>query len=233
MKIYFLVEGRRTEKKVYTAWLKHLLPELNRMTYCDDAVTDGYFLISGEGYPSLIYDHLPAAIADINRVGGYNYLAVSLDADEDSVIARHEEINSFVAQQGSPLRNAKLIVIVQNRCIETWFLGNRRIVTRNPQSQILCDYLAYYDVRQQDPEMMGCHSSYLTHSQFHLHYLKELLQAKSLSYTKNRPGHVLEQSYLAELQARVHDQPTDLASLQVFLNFCQEIKFGMNNSLSV
>lgn len=233
MKIYFLVEGRRTEKKVYAAWLKHLLPELSRMTYCDDVINNGYFLISGEGYPSLIYDHLPAAIEDINRTGGYNYLVVSLDADEDSVTSRNNEISSFLIQQDLRLRNTELVVIVQNRCLETWFLGNRRIVTSSPQSQVLRNYLAYYNVRQQDPEMMGCHSSCARHAQFHLQYLKELLQAKSLSYTKKYPGPVLEQSYLAQLQTRVSDQPSDLASLQVFLNFCQDVKARMESNLSV
>jgi hypothetical protein len=31
MNLYFLVEGQSTEKKVYPAWLSHLLLELNRV----------------------------------------------------------------------------------------------------------------------------------------------------------------------------------------------------------
>lgn len=31
MNIYFLVEGKRTERKVYPAWLAYLLPELQQV----------------------------------------------------------------------------------------------------------------------------------------------------------------------------------------------------------
>ena len=31
MNIYFLVEGRHTEKKIYPEWLKHLIPELKKV----------------------------------------------------------------------------------------------------------------------------------------------------------------------------------------------------------
>ncbi len=31
MNIYFLVEGKRTERKVYPAWLSYILPELKQV----------------------------------------------------------------------------------------------------------------------------------------------------------------------------------------------------------
>ena len=231
MKIYFLVEGKRTEVKVYVAWLSYLLPELARLPFCDEESGNGYYLISAGGYPSIIYDLLPAAIADINRVDGYHYLVVSLDADESSVSERVAEINDMLSQKAIHPRGAGLTVIVQNRCIETWFLGNRRVVARNPQSQALQSYLNYYDVRLNDPEAMGCHGDFNTHSQFHLQYLKEVFREKNLSYTKTRPGHVLERAFLNELQGRVRGSPTDLASLQVFLDFCNRVKNDMDNGL--
>ena len=60
MKAYFVVEGRRTEKKVYTAWLSHLVPELTRLNFCDEATANGYFLISAEGYPRIISKMIPS-----------------------------------------------------------------------------------------------------------------------------------------------------------------------------
>lgn len=36
MNIYFLVEGKRTERKVYPAWLAYLLPELQRVQSYDE-----------------------------------------------------------------------------------------------------------------------------------------------------------------------------------------------------
>jgi hypothetical protein len=42
MNLYFLVEGQSTEKKVYPAWLSHLLPELNRVNNYDEVDTNNF-----------------------------------------------------------------------------------------------------------------------------------------------------------------------------------------------
>ncbi|GAL93420.1 MULTISPECIES: hypothetical protein [Microcystis] len=42
MNIYFLVEGRSTEKKLYTAWLTHLIPEIERVDFYDQANHNNY-----------------------------------------------------------------------------------------------------------------------------------------------------------------------------------------------
>lgn len=81
MNIYFLVEGKSTERKVYPAWLAHLLPELKRVSNYNDVTNNNYYLFSANGYPSIIYEHLPNAIADINANGNYNYLVLCLDAE--------------------------------------------------------------------------------------------------------------------------------------------------------
>lgn len=127
MRVYFLVEGRRTEAKVYRAWLSHLIPELSRLTRFDELMPDSYFLFSAEGYPSIILEHIPNAIEDINRIGGYDYFVVALDADQSTVEDRIDEINESLSNNHIQLIGAELRIIVQNRCIETWLLGNRRI----------------------------------------------------------------------------------------------------------
>src|SRR5215217_6815402 len=105
MKVYFLVEGRRTEAKVYTAWLSYLVPELTKLSFVDEVLPNSYFLISAQGYPSLVTDFLPPSIHDVNQIGGFNYLVVCLDADEDSVEDRSEEINQALREQGLGLGN--------------------------------------------------------------------------------------------------------------------------------
>ncbi|MCP4148643.1 MAG: hypothetical protein GY757_12930 [bacterium] len=80
MNLYFLVEGRRTEAKVYPKWLEHLLPELKRVYHCDHIAGNNYFLISGGGYPS-IYHHLKNAVHDVNAISGYDYLILCLDSE--------------------------------------------------------------------------------------------------------------------------------------------------------
>jgi hypothetical protein len=222
MRVYFLVEGRRTERKVYPAWLSHLIPSLKRIRAFDDNKDDSYFILSAEGYPS-IYDYLVAAIEEVNTIGNYDYLVVCLDADEGSVEEKHQEIEQFLADRGARLTSGEVVVIVQNRCIETWFLGNRIIVRRNPHSRILRDYLSHYNIRIDDPELMAPHPDFHTHAQFHLRYLKEILNERSIRYSKRVPGPVLERTFLAELERRLKDEPTHLGSLRVLLGFLEGI----------
>ena len=45
MNIYFLVEGNRTEKKIYPQWLTYLVPKLKRVKYHDEVTSNNYYLI--------------------------------------------------------------------------------------------------------------------------------------------------------------------------------------------
>lgn len=225
MKIYFLLEGRRTEPKIYSSWLSHLIPQLKKLAFHNDkSKKDSYYLFSAEGYPSIIQTHLPNAIEDINEVGDFDYLVVSLDADESSVEERIEEVNKFLADKGIVLKNAELMLIIQNRCIETWLLGNRRIIKQNPDSQELRDYKLFYNVKDENPEEMGKHADFNTHSQFHFAYLREVFRERNLSYSKPNPSEAMKASYLNQLINRVENFPSHLQTFQKFLEFCEEIK---------
>lgn len=222
MNLYFLVEGRRTEKKVYPKWLSYLLPKLTPVKNYDDVNQNNYYLISAEGYPSIIYDSIPASIEEINSSGKYDYFVVCLDADESTVDERKEEIYDFIDEEKLELKKAKMAIIVQNRCFETWFLGNRKIYTRNPPKNLL-QYTRYYDVSVDDPELMG-KSDRKTHASFHLAYLKALFEAKNLTYSKKIPGEVLEEYYFQQLLKRIKDKPEHLRSFSKFIELCEEIK---------
>ena len=56
MNIYFLLEGRRTEKKVYRAWINHFIPHITEVSLYDKAFENNFFLLSLSGYPSVIND---------------------------------------------------------------------------------------------------------------------------------------------------------------------------------
>ncbi|HEX4239764.1 MAG TPA: hypothetical protein VHZ53_00015 [Steroidobacteraceae bacterium] len=64
-------------------------------------------------------------------------------------------------------------VIVQHCCAETWFLGHRAMMTRNPTSSDLLRFQRFFDVRTADPEGMGRPPGYVTRASFHLAYLKQ------------------------------------------------------------
>ena len=66
MNIYFLVEGKRTEMKVYPKWLSHLVPNLKRVDAYQNVESNNYYIFSGNGFPSLLDNHLRNCIEDIN-----------------------------------------------------------------------------------------------------------------------------------------------------------------------
>ncbi len=226
MNLYFLVEGRRTEAKLYPAWLSHLVPQLQRVDSPDAVKNQNHFLISGQGYPALIHRQIPNAIQDINDCDKYDYFVVRLDADEVSVQDRIGEVHHFINRKQYQLNHTQLVLIVQNRCIETWFLGNPKIYPRHPQNPDLVKYTRYYNVSTHDPELMG-HYDFDQYAQFHHTYLKAIFAERNIRYSKSRPGHVLEKSYLDQLLARIQTTPPQLVSFQYFINFCEMIRSNL------
>jgi len=228
MNLYFLVEGMQSERKVYPALLSHLLPELTRVQSYDEVNEKNYYLISGEGDPSL-YDFIPPSIEEINLSGKYNYFVVCLDAEENTVAQRHAEIYDFLNQEKLELKNAEIVLIVQNRCLETWLLGNRKIYSKQPQYQPLLDYTKYYNVSVDCPEKMGKYLDFNTHAQFHGAYLRALFEAKNITYSKKRPGDVLKPFYLEQLLTRIEFQPEQLTTFHHFIDFCNIVKSKLPN----
>lgn len=222
MNIYFLVEGK-TEAKIYPKWLEHLLPELTKVKFHHQVREKNYYLFNARGYPSIIKDHLPKAIEDVNNVGAYDYLVLCFDADEQSVEERVAEVNQHLTGGGLSLGKTKLSIIVQNRCIETWLLGNRKVYKRNPHDSVLVKYTKFYDVSLDDPELMGKYEGFSEHQQFHKAYFKVLCRERHMRYSESRPNDVLAKSYFEQLLARI-DETTHLGTFRHFIEFCQQLQ---------
>jgi hypothetical protein len=222
MNIYFLVEGK-TEAKIYREWLTYLLPELTRVKFHHQVTEKNYYLFNARGYPHIIDVHLSRAIEDVNSVGDYDYLVLSFDADESTVAEREAEVNQRLTNSGISLGKTKLIIIVQNRCIETWLLGNRKLYKRNPHDPTLVKYTKFYDVSVNDPELMGKYKGFNEHQQFHKAYFKRLCRERHLGYSEKRPNDVLPKSYIEQLLARI-DKTTHLTTFRHFIEFCQQLR---------
>jgi hypothetical protein len=221
MNLYFIVEGD-TERKVYPSWLNYLLPELQQVKNPSLAQNNNYYLISGGGYPAL-YQEVEAAVENINISQKYNYLIICMDTEENSVEYMQQEVKEFFLDKQLFLGNTKLQLVIQNRCMETWFLGNSKIYSRQPQSQQLLDYTRYYNVEKECPELMGKYE-YAVHAHFHEAYLKELFVAKNMQYSKTKPRDVQEEYYLRELQNRAEKQANHLPTFQNFIEFCALVR---------
>ena len=218
MNLYFLVEGKRTERKVYPMWLPILRPELAKVDHVLDVENNNYYLISGEGYPSLL-NHLEHAIDEVNEIDKFDYLILCLDSEEVSLQTRKEEILKYITQKHIKLKRTELVIIIQHPCFETWFLGNRKIFKRYPQSQTLNQYINFYDVREKDPELMPCFQEN-TRAQFHHSYLREIFNERNIVYTKQKPEIVGEETFLNELINR----STETSHISSFKNFIDFIK---------
>ncbi len=117
----------------------------------------------------------------------------------------------------------KFEIIVQNKCLETWFLGNAKVFKKNPVSSKLKEYIDFYNVKENDPELMEKPSSFEESvSIFHSKYLSEILSERSVSYSKNNPYSVREEYYLKELKKRI-SKTNHLNSFKFFIEFCNEI----------
>jgi hypothetical protein len=226
MNLYFIVEGV-TESKVYPSWLSYLLPGFDRVKNASKAQSNNYYLITAGGYPAIYDNILEPAIEEINDIKIYDYLVICLDAEENSVDYMQYEVREKVQElsitKNLCLEKTQLKIIIQNRCIETWFLGNGKIYSRQPQSQLLLDYTRYYDVSKECPELMGKYESDV-HAHFHEAYLKELFVAKNMQYSKTKPRDVQEEYYLRELQNRAEKQANHLPTFQNFIEFCTLVR---------
>lgn len=223
MNIYFLVEGKRTEKKVYPRWISYLIPELSEISDPFEVTNNNFYLFTGNGYPSLLNNHLRNAVEDMNMIDKFDFLVICLDSDEETVSDRRNEVFKFI--EDSKLKPSKFTfeVIVQNKCIETWFLGNRKIYSPQPKNSELIKCTKFYNVKTDNPELMTKLKQFGTCSQFHEIYLSEILLEKNIRYTKKNPNAVVERYYLNELIQR-HTDTGHLGSFKYFIDFCANIR---------
>jgi len=224
MNIYFLVEGKRTEMKVYPKWLSYLVPELQKVQWHYQAVHNNYCMFSGFGFPSLL-NELPKAVENVNDAGIFDYFVICLDADEQSVEECKHEILSFMVKESIRLNEkTQFEIIVQNKCLETWFLANPKIFKKNPDSDFLRTCIAFYNVRENDPELMEKPLDFeASTSDFHFNYFKEMLAERNVIYTKKNPQGVVEEYFLKELIER-HRSTKHIQTFGYFLQFCEQIR---------
>ena len=225
MNIYFLVKGKRTEVKVYPKWLSYLVPTLQKVPYFDAISTNSYFMFSGKGFPSLLHNHFRNAVEDINNTTKYDYFVVCLDSDEESIEDCKQEILDFMIKEKISLNSqTQLKIIVQNKCLETWFLANPKIFKKNPTDEDLRKWIAFYNVQKDDPELMEKPQNIETStSVFHSDYLQRLLQEKNITYSKKNPQGVIEEYFLRELITR-SKKTNHIQSFQDFIDFCEKIQ---------
>jgi hypothetical protein len=209
MNLYFLVEGASTEIKFYPELVKSIFEDrLIRIQNVQDVndIENSYYILTGNGYPQ-IYSHiLKNTIEDINQYPHFNYLFVCLDADEMSIEERSiefREVCEALKREGTVLNeNCEIVLIIQNRCIETWFLGNKRFFRRNTSNEDMLNFHFFYNVKTHDPEEMNYDIGYDNHASYHYSYLKHMVKENRRVYSKRNANTVCELTYISQLKER-------------------------------
>lgn len=244
MNIYFLVEGF-SESEFYPKFVEYYFDDLlSKVDFPTDAISNNYYLIGNGGYP-FIYTGpkypvdsaaaLKNAILDVNNNPVFDYLVICLDADEMTIEERINEFNSYVQKyiaEGVVLNDyCEYKLIVQNKCIETWFLGNRKMYKKNPTSEPLISYSRYYNVSIDDPELMGNFTNEFSPQDFHHQYLREMIRERTRkSYRKETPMKVIDTSYLDQLNKRISNKNGHLASLTSLVDLFKYVKKRIENA---
>lgn len=224
MNVYFLVEGK-TESRVYPKWVSHFVPKLKRVNHPTEVIADNYFLISGHGYPSILDNFLVDSVEDVNSVGKFDYLVLVIDTDDQSVDEKIAEVELFIEEKNIDLKGCQLQIIPQVICMETWFLGNRKIYTRVPPNVECSFYSKHYDVSKNDPELMKKPDTHTeTNADFHYDYLKAMLEPANIRYSKSRPYGVGDAHYIDELKKRIKEQPESLKSMRGLFDFFEHVQ---------
>jgi hypothetical protein len=220
MGIYILSEGSKTEPILYSTWLSHLLPTYKQKPTPDVVGESDYFIISSHGYPILL-SHIENSIKDVNRYSKFKHFVISLDTDEDTPEIKTKIILDLIRDNHFTIDRASLHIIAQHRCIETWLLGNKRIIGKGITDPDLNKLLRNCDLINSDPEKIEKPPKFSTHAQFHLNLLKSIFQHRKSSYSKRNPGIATEKYYLNEIIYT--NKKGHLASFSVFLQFIRAV----------
>jgi hypothetical protein len=228
--LLFLVEGGKTEPKVYKAWLQHLFPSLTFVVRPEDMTINTCRIIAGDGYPNMVSK--PKQYPGVSRLEAC-LIDICIDSEENSYTDRFNEVKSKLDElkSGYNIDSSKteIHIIIQHCCIETWALGNAEIPNEYSSivsSQVLSDFQAYYDILVNDPEeMSSCPPGYIfgTKAKFHERYLQEYLRRFGLSYSKKDPKVVAEKKYLDALKKRCESM-NHLSSLKLLLDIWDSIE---------
>lgn len=226
MNAYIIVEGDKTEMSVYPAWISIIAPNMHQIENIQDITSDSYYLFSGHGQPS-IFQHISGAIEDINAINlasenKYDFLLVCVDTENETREYIQQQIDKYNQKENVILNEGcKLIVFEQKVCMETWFIGNRKVFRSNPSGDKMIQYLRYFNAKTNNPEEMGAYDEErYTKAQFHLRYLKEMLKERNLRYAKSDTSVVCAQSYLDEIIKRYEET----SHLQTFGTWYEFVK---------
>lgn len=233
MNLYILVEDGKSGHKIIDHWIPLLLPSITRAPTIYKMTENQYVIFSGLGYPRMLgidatspsKNVLGQTIETINDAQKIDYLLIFLDGDEDGAEKRIEIVTQKIKSYPKAL-TCPFAIFVQNKCLETWLLGNRDFFPTQPSEKFL-PFLMHYDVSRNDPEAMENdlrRRLVSTSSLYHERYLRCMMQESGYRYSKSRPAPIIyTEGFINGLKERIKETH-HLSSLQSFFNFIDQLK---------
>jgi hypothetical protein len=217
MNLYVVIEGERASKKIYKNWITYVNPKLNFIDYLPQLSENNFYILAGYGQP-YFFKRIEDAIKDINQVGKFDRLVVSLDSENSTFDEKFEEVKECVKNNKCPI---DFKIIVQHFCLETWLLGNKGTFRKKPSDIELKKYYSTFNVRDNDPELLPeFKGKNWNRSQFAYEYLRAGFRdtyTNRHSYTKKNPGIVWEESYFHGVKDRLENE-NHISSFKNFIS---------------
>ncbi len=216
MNLYIVVEGEVGEKYVYEKWINYYNPALKSVKYLDEIDNNNFFIVAGGGFPNY-FDVIDNAILDVNDATNIDRLVISVDTEDMTFDEKIEELKNHL---NAKTCQAIIKLVIQHFCLETWALGNKKACPRNPKNAALCNYKAFYNILERDPELLPPYpAENLNRSQFAEKYLRRMLNDKfrNLTYTKSNPKTLLHPTYFKQVKKRYYSTG-HITSFSTFLD---------------
>jgi hypothetical protein len=215
MNVYVVVEGK-AEKIIYKSWIPLVNPALKSVDRISDVNSGSFHVVSGHGYPFYL-EVIDNALSDVNHLRVFDRLVISVDSEE---MTREEKLSEILEYLDGKQCIAEVKIVIQHFCLETWALGNRRVVRRQPASQRLRRYKGFFDVRIRDPELLPAYPGEdLNRAQFAAKYLSAVLNDRNdrITYSKHTPRFISHCKYFDQVRLRLRDTG-HIASFESFLD---------------
>lgn len=229
MNLAFLVEGV-TELKLYPKWINHfsMTPLTECTTGYSDVIDNQFTIFNVNGIGKMVTG-IPAAINAIIANPVFTYLVIIVDADDNNITNSLAFIQNIIASAPSLPPNCQIKIIVQQVCIETWFVGHTDyyLAAKSCKNKGIQDFMLQYDVENNDPELMHNLLSTKIHSisAYHATFLYFMLKGadKSWKYKKSTVDILIDIPYLQRLEQRLIETPTHLQSFSNMISFLKSI----------
>ncbi len=212
MNIYVVVEGK-SEKKVYMTWIPYVNPDLTYVDHPAELEANQFAIVSSMGYPQYLED-VERAVEDVASNAVIDRLVVAIDSENMTKEEKYLEVEERIHSVDTDIEYR---IVVQHFCLETWALGNRRVVAPLPNDAELKRYKTFYDVRVRDPEDLPPFEEW-NRAKFAYQYLRRVFVDRwgSFTYSKSNPGQLTSKPYFDQLQRRL----SDTGHIESFEDFC-------------